>query len=177
MTHEQRITALETILARYEAFFYFGHSVENDPYVMTRGGFHICTNFHANAPRAQGALFSCATDVHKWALYIAKDVNNASPNVPGPVIYIENVRPGESNWGIQMEIANARENIGLWSNVQHSVGGMFPGRSTALVMGDGRNVGYVTMGLQGICMVGDVVTFHIVRAVGAVWSAIKQIWP
>lgn len=177
MTHDERLDALEAILARYEAYFYFGTSVDGDRYVMTRGGFHICTNYHANAPRAQGAVFSVATDVHKWCAYIAKDVNNAGPNVPGPVIYIENVRPGESNWGIQMEVANARENVGLWANVQHSVGGMFPGRSTALVMGDGRNTGYVTAGLQGICAVGDVVTFHIVRAVGAAFSAVKQLWP
>lgn len=177
MTQDERLAALEAFMARYDAYFYFGHSPDGDRYVMTQGGFHICTNYWANQPRANGALFSCATDVHRYAAYIAKDVNSGGHNVPGPVIYIENVRPGESNWGIQMEVANAAENVGLWANVQHSNGGLFPGRSTALVMGDGRNTGYVTAGIQGLCTVGDVVAFYIVKAVGSAFSAVKQLWP
>lgn len=180
MTHEERIDALEAILARYEAYFYFGHNVEGDPYVMTRHGFHICTNYHAEAPRAEGAVFSVSTDKHHWVAYFGKDHDTSgTPNVPGPAIYVENVRPGAENIGIQIECANATSNLGIRINSQHSIGGPYPGRATGILVSDGAETRWLCIGPDGFVVVGNTPTLWAVRAPANSdqWQQAKALWP
>lgn len=161
-------------LKKFEDFFTFLVSQDGDTYVMTQGGFHICTMYWGNQPRANGAVFSVASDVHKYAAYIAKDYNPSGNNVPGPTIYVENVRPGQQNIGIQIETANAAENIAIYANSQHSVGGSFPDRPNVIVLSDYTNR-FVCIGTAGITLTG-IEEWWITRAVGSIFSYAKKLW-
>lgn len=177
MTDSERITKLEQIIQRYEDYFTWEVSQEGDPYVWTKHGFHICTKYYADQPRASGAVFSVATDVHKFAAYFAKDNNQAGPehNVDGPVIYLENTRPAHSNWGMEIECANGEENIAVFANAQHSAAGIFPNRNNAIVIGNGNSEQFVGIGMDGVWFV-NVPIWRAARAIGAAFDYIKTLW-
>lgn len=176
MTDSERIADLEARLSKYEQWIQVRQNSHGDHYLYTLCGLHICTNFWAEQPRANGALFSAATDVHKYAAYIAKDFHPIpEDNVPGPAIYVENVRPGLQNIGIQIETANAAENIAVLADSQYSSSGMFAGRSNVLVLSDGAGTRYVCIGPDGITLTG-ITVWWITKAVGSIFTYSRKLW-
>lgn len=176
MTDSEHIANLETRLSKFEQYMSIRINPFGDPYLFLACGFHVCTNYWAEQPRANGALCSMATDVHKYALYIAKDFKPViTDNIPGPTIYVENVRPGLQNIGVQIETANAQENIALFANAQHSVGGSFAGRPNVLVLSDGAGNEYVCIGTKGITLTG-ITEWWITKAIGSAFTYAKLLW-
>lgn len=119
MTHEQRITELETRLAEAEQvtkLFVVGVSDDGQvPYLMTLCRMGICTSFWMKKPLGQGAAFSVGAK-DRFAGYFEID-EDFCPDNPSVGVFASvvgqpiNTQPHIAFLGAA---ANARENHGLF---------------------------------------------------------------
>ena len=128
MTLEERVTALEALVAQYQSFFSLG--VQGVPFVKTAGRQGVMTDFWAKQPVGQGAGLSVGTAIDRFAGYFEIDTDatgHAScPNHPSTAVYAAVVAPhrvGElqPNIGVEAHAANAPAgNIPFYGTYQYA---------------------------------------------------------
>jgi len=86
MTLEERVAQLESLVAKYEAFFRFvTNEFDGQTGVMTQGRFGVMTDFWMRRPAGQGAALSVGTVSDRFAIYGEADAA-ACPDAPTTAI-------------------------------------------------------------------------------------------
>lgn len=119
MTHEQRITELETRLAEAEkvtTLFVVGVSDDGQvPYLMTLCRLGVCTNFWMKKPLGEGAALSIGAE-DRFALYAEIDTSKCQTN-PSVAVFASVVGQqlyGQPHIAFLGAAANAPDNHGLF---------------------------------------------------------------
>src|SRR6185295_13349704 len=115
MTDSERIAALESRVAAYDAFFKFGvNPHDGSTYVMTMGCFGVMTEFWSKQPLGEGAALSVGTDVDRYGIYV--EVEASAPVKADRTAILarcDAINPHHINRAVQTIANNAQGNVGL----------------------------------------------------------------